>query len=747
MDTGRSDGHPDWSAAAVDVVGPGERRRWGEGATPRGDRGRLEAASGSLFFAGQRGTWVVPLSWLAVPETDLAGVTHLRVRTADRGREIAFRLRGGAEDETGLGDAIRRAHEQEADPRDRTALADLVRLVRAELAQLEAEDDAKSYPARVGDAASRLGSTWMPYWGNAATRFRDATLGMLTATAEASAADADESAASRRERAVRRWQNVCEDLSEWCGVPAEDELPGPPSVRRAQMAAAAPPSPAAAPEEYRPAAAPPPTATAAPQPAAVPEPEPEPQLVAAPPPVEPEAAATEEEDEGTLIIRADQLPSYSQPPVAAPPPPVAPPPAEPAPTGEESESTLIFNRYQSQETAPPAPTPRDYEEATVLSPRESLPPIGSAAPVQPAAPPPQQATPEVTPPQSQLVVSGPGRKGSGGMTMLYRRSGIGSMPSVARKELEPEAAAQPDVERIFLEIGRRFGTVRHPNFVHILGSGKDMQTRSAYIDMEFVEGESIGARQRRGPMPAPQALDIIDQIAAAIDAVHGAGFVHGDVRPQNVLIEPAGRVVLLEPSLAVDHELEHRRGTIYGELPYLTLERVRGEPDVPASDVYALGTMAFALLTGRPPWDGDPAVIFTGHEEEAPPPLDRYLSGAPPQASAAIAAAMAKRPVERPRTAMAFAQALRRALGLEEGSTVTGSAPGRPSGIVAPPASSVGTSLGPQGGRPAEPPQQAKPAMPGPLGRSAPSPLGSRTPPDDEEPPDDIDRTIIVRPK
>ncbi|HZU76508.1 MAG TPA: protein kinase, partial [Dehalococcoidia bacterium] len=235
---------------------------------------------------------------------------------------------------------------------------------------------------------------------------------------------------------------------------------------------------------------------------------------------------------------------------------------------------------------------------------------------------------------------------------------------------------------------------------------------------EFIEGESIAARQRGGGLPPEQVFDIVDQLAAAIDAVHAAGLIHGDVRPQNVLLEqPSGRVVLLDPSVAVDHELEHRRGTIYGELPYLTLERVRGEPDVPSSDTYALALIAYALLTGKPPWSGDPAEIFAGHEEEAPPPIESRMPGAPPAANEVFAMALAKRPADRPATASALAAALR--------AVFTGGGTPRP---IQPPAS-----------RPA----------PSPLGRSAPSPLGARTPPPeppDDEPPED-ERTIIVRPR
>jgi len=166
---------------------------------------------------------------------------------------------------------------------------------------------------------------------------------------------------------------------------------------------------------------------------------------------------------------------------------------------------------------------------------------------------------------------------------------------------------------------------------------------------------------KRGTLPREQALAVVEQIAGAIDAIHQAGLIHGDIRPQNILLNRGGRALVLEASVAGDFILEQRRGTIYGDLPYLTPERVRGEPSDARSDVYVLATLAFALLAGRPPFQGEDEDIFAGHLEQQPPSLNSIAPDMPASAAAVIDHALAKVAAERPATAGEFSTALRQA--------------------------------------------------------------------------------------
>jgi len=326
------------------------------------------------------------------------------------------------------------------------------------------------------------------------------------------------------------------------------------------------------------------------------------------------------------------------------------------------------------------------------------------------------------------LIGGLGKLGSRGMTELHRRRAPGLIGTIARKELKPDAAATEGVADTFVEIGRRFATVRHPNVVNILSAGAAPVTNIRYIDMEYVDGESILGAGGWEPLSSERAMTLLAQLAAAIDAVHEAGLVHGDVRPGNVLIESNGRVVLLEPSVAADYALEQRRGTVFGEIPYLAPERVRREQSRAPADIYALGTIAFALLTGRPPFAGSPQEMLDAHQERPAPALHDLRLGAPAAADAAIAHALAKDPSARPPSALAFVDELRQAFapsGASEGlggpPQPSGESPGgeplawppRPHAAERPPQSHGAAS-----------PQAGRSSAPGPLGRAAPGPLG-----------------------
>jgi len=643
----------------------------------QGEQGDLWIEDGSLYFAGRAEAWSIPLYWLDSPETDLAGVTHLSMRAADRVRNVSVRFLG-VDDERGLANAIKESRLAEPDARDRRALQDLLALIMPQLQSLDtatpAPESGAIPPAAAEQcasqafaAANRLRATWLPYWGGPAGRLRDATIGALVATGEASIPNAGSAAMQRHEQAVRRWRNVCEDLHEWCGLP---ERPEGLTAPRLPGTAAAPAAPVSAAPEERPAGAAV-EAKAPPEPQAAPEPA-----------VQISKTEPEPKTEPELELK---------------------PELEPKP--EDEDATRIVG-------VPPSLRPARSEEGMPAS-----------------APSPIPAKVAATAPD-------PGRKGSGGMTLLFRREGAGG--SFARKVLQPEGVQTPDVAETFLRIGARFAAVHHPNLVRIQGSGTG-DDGAPYIDMEFVDSEPINVHLKRGTLPREQALAVVEQVAGAIDAIHQAGLIHGDIRPQNILLNRGGRALVLEPSVAGDFILEQRRGTIYGDLPYLTPERVRGEPSDARSDVYVLATLAFALLAGRPPFEGEAEDIFAGHVEQQPPSLNSVVPDMPASASAVIDHALAKVGAERPATAGEFSTALRQAF--------AGTAQSRPApGPLAERTDSIERQRPPPSPAPSP---LSGPSAPSPLGRSAPSPLGGVEPASgyEEEPPDDMDKTIIVRPR
>lgn len=728
-----------WRAPALDVRGPGARGRPQPGNAGRRDDGQLWIATGALYFSGRLGAWSVPLGWLDPPETGLDGVTLLAVRSADRVHAVSLRFARGAEDERTLAAAIRRTRTQPPDARELRALDDLLLLLGPELQRLDAEaaalersPDAAAFTGYAASAmalAEHLGNIWLPYWGDPATRLRAATAGALIAVAEASAPSASPAAAARCEQAVRRWRNMVDDLRAWCGVPLDAETLPPPRLPRrvaAQpdgqeemnepppiAAAVEPPPLPAMPSAAAQAPAPPPTLpeppaaappmspasqAAAPSPAAMPLP----PLAAWPRTEAPPAVGVPPDDDVYVLPDSDAARGDTDQEAAAQEPPAAPAFAPPAPAF-------------AIETGPGAPTNSGWPVGSVL-----------ARGPQPAGQP----------------VLMDGIEGSGGMTRLLRREG--PQGATARKVLTPAATAVPDAAETFLRLGQRFGAVQHHNLVRILGAGRDDDAGAPYsggvpyINMEWVDGETLGARAERGPLTQELALRILEQLAEAIDTLHFAGLTHGDVRPQNVLIDAGGRAVLLEPSVASDHHLEKQRGTVFGEPAFLTPERLRGEPAVARSDVYGLGTLAFLLLSGRPPFVGTPAAVIGALLDQPAPSLTLAAPGVSPGTAEAVAQTLAKRPEDRPVWAVAFVAALRRAFLM--------AARQEPRDPPAPRLQPAAQERAP--GLAAHLPPSAPPRMAPSPGRAAPSPLGRVAPRQEDSGADDTaGSTIVFRPR
>ncbi|HEY7295758.1 MAG TPA: hypothetical protein VH916_12000, partial [Dehalococcoidia bacterium] len=403
-----------WRATAYQVRGPGARRgpfasvnapagfAWGSagsgaGAVPGGlpgDEGEVWIQDDALCFAGRRETWSVPLNWLADPETDLAGVTELRLRTADHGHAISLALAGGVEQERSLAAAIKAARTATPAPRDLRALADLTALLTPALTELDklipegepgiAPLDAR-YATQALALAARLRGAWLPYWGAPASRLRDATVGALLAAGVAARTAGDGATLDRAEQAIRRWRNVREDLQQWCGLPDEAlpaaRWPAGEHFRTTSQMAAPAAAPAAEPT-YDPPLPTAPNHSAPPQPPATP-----PETVS--PPVAPPSTSLQDE-QGTIIIPAPNLPR----------------PPEPA---SDEGNTLVIATPGQRPAAPPTPPAAEYDDRTVIAapgrmPEDATPPLpsGTASTSAPAA-----------------VVTGPGRRGSGGMTMLY----------------------------------------------------------------------------------------------------------------------------------------------------------------------------------------------------------------------------------------------------------------------------------------------------------------------------------------
>jgi len=140
--------------------------------------------------------------------------------------------------------------------------------------------------------------------------------------------------------------------------------------------------------------------------------------------------------------------------------------------------------------------------------------------------------------------------------------------------------------------------VSHPNVCRVYDASVGGEV--SYLSMELVRGETLAKRlAERGPAPDPDAPAIVRQVLAGLGAAHAAGVIHRDLKPQNILVAPGGRVVITDFGLARLADEEESRARVIGTPSTWSPEQARGEPATPASDVYSFGVVAYRLLTGR----------------------------------------------------------------------------------------------------------------------------------------------------
>ena len=252
------------------------------------------------------------------------------------------------------------------------------------------------------------------------------------------------------------------------------------------------------------------------------------------------------------------------------------------------------------------------------------------------------------------------RAGTGGMAQVWRARDERTGDEVAVKRLHPLAVADEASRVRLVREFRILRTLDDPSIVRV----RDLEVgpRESALILEYVPGPSLAERLATGPPPSTrEALAIVDRVARALDVAHAAGIVHRDVKPGNVLLDPALGARLTDFGIARgadDGTAVTAVGTIVGTFGYLGPERLRGEEASPASDVYALGALAWEMLAGRPPFTA-PTPVGLAEEIAAGPPM---LAGFPPAADAVVRRAMAAEPSDRPARASTFATQLRSAI-------------------------------------------------------------------------------------
>jgi serine/threonine-protein kinase len=299
--------------------------------------------------------------------------------------------------------------------------------------------------------------------------------------------------------------------------------------------------------------------------------------------------------------------------------------------------------------APPAP--------------EAAGPTGAGDPGAPAPAPAEGdaaagAWPEI--PGYELL----GVLGTGGMGVVYKARQLGFERVVALKMIRAGAhAAAADRARFRIEV-QAVARLRHPNIVEVYDVGE--HDGCPYYSLEYAEGGSLADQVKAAPPSPRRAAELVETLARAMHHVHEKGVVHRDLKPQNVLLDRAGTPKITDFGLAklLDAEATQTSpGAVLGTAPYMAPEQgTGGASDVgPPADVYGLGALLYALLTGRPPFlPGPLAVVLEQLRTQEPPPPRSLRPDLPRDLEAVCLQCLRKNPNRRYPSAEALADDLRR---------------------------------------------------------------------------------------
>jgi eukaryotic-like serine/threonine-protein kinase len=266
------------------------------------------------------------------------------------------------------------------------------------------------------------------------------------------------------------------------------------------------------------------------------------------------------------------------------------------------------------------------------------------------------------PPRYRLV----GHIANGGMAAVWAAQDAVLERLVAVKTLAAGYAADPAARRRFTREARAAARVSdHPNVVTVFDIGDHED--QAFIVMEHFSGGTVADRLRRGePVPVATALRWLRQTASALDAAHAADIVHRDVKPGNLLLDETGRLAVGDfgiASIAGETQVT-AAGQVLGTAAYLSPEQARGGVATPASDRYSLAVVAYELLCGRKPFEGETAIEQARARLQGDPPA---ATGPCVVAAAALQHGLAQDPAARPLTAGAFVDELESVLGRRGG--------------------------------------------------------------------------------
>jgi streptogramin lyase len=260
--------------------------------------------------------------------------------------------------------------------------------------------------------------------------------------------------------------------------------------------------------------------------------------------------------------------------------------------------------------------------------------------------------------------------GRGGMGEVYEAVDTRLRRTVALKLLAPDLADDDRFRERFLRESRLAASLDHPNVLPIYEAGEDDER--LFIAMRFVEGTDLRRiLASSAPLEPERALALLAPVAGALDAAHGRGLVHRDVKPANILIarsrasDPPEHVYLSDFGLSTSASQGDTGGVFTGTADYAAPELVTGGRVDGRADVYALGCVLFETLTGEPPYRGDSVMaVLWGHVNDPVPSARARNSALSEETDRVLRRALAKDPAKRHATCRALIAATGSALGL-----------------------------------------------------------------------------------
>jgi len=249
--------------------------------------------------------------------------------------------------------------------------------------------------------------------------------------------------------------------------------------------------------------------------------------------------------------------------------------------------------------------------------------------------------------------------GQGGMGVVYKAEDLKLKRCVALKFLPPHSMDSRELKERFLIEAQAAAALSHPNIcvIHEVGETGEL----SYIAMEYVEGETLRDRIKKGPLKPEEALDVVSQVAAGLGEAHGKGVIHRDIKSANIMVTAKGQAKVMDFGLAKlrgGSSLTKSQTTL-GTVAYMSPEQARGGELDQRTDIWSLGVVLYEMLVGKLPFRGehDQTVIYSIFHRE-PESLMKASPGTAPELEHIVGHALAKKPAERYQTMEEFREDL-----------------------------------------------------------------------------------------